>query len=87
MCVRPAALVQGEADEQPDPEFLVPALLEAAQQQQVRAALDGLYDGTGACVDALARCNSCSRLGYQTSFPGVWPLLEVGCCVGGMRGG
>jgi hypothetical protein len=49
MCVRPAALVQGEADEQPDPEFLVPALLEAAQQQQVMAALNDLYDGTGAC--------------------------------------
>jgi hypothetical protein len=48
MCARPAALVQGEADEQPDPEFLVPALLEAAQQQEVMAALNGLYDGTGA---------------------------------------
>lgn len=47
MCVRPAALVQGEADEQPDPEFLVPALLEAARQPHVMTALSGLYDGTG----------------------------------------
>lgn len=50
MCVQPAAIVQGDADEQPDPEYLVPALLEAARQPQVLAALNCLYDGTGGCV-------------------------------------
>jgi hypothetical protein len=48
--VQPAALVQGDADEQPDPEYLVPALLEAARQPKVMAAMRGLFDGTGVCV-------------------------------------
>lgn len=47
MCVQPAAIVQGEADEQPDPEYLVPELLAAARQPKVLAALTHLYDGTG----------------------------------------
>lgn len=47
MCVQPAAVVQGDADQQPDPEYLVPALLEAARQPQVLKALSHLYDGTG----------------------------------------
>jgi hypothetical protein len=53
MCVQPAAVVTGEADNQPDPEFLVPALLEAARQPQVLAALSHLYDGTGVYAAAV----------------------------------
>ena len=48
MCVQPAAIAQGDADDQPDPEYLVPALLEAARQPHVLAALGCMYDGTGA---------------------------------------
>lgn len=54
MCVQPAAVVQGPADEQPDPEFLVPAVLEAARQPRVLAALSCLYDGTGTGDAAVA---------------------------------
>lgn len=50
MCVQPAAIVQGEADEQPDPEYLVPKLLAAARQPKVLAALTHLYDGTGGAM-------------------------------------
>lgn len=47
MCVQPAAIVQGATDEQPEPEFLVPALLEAARESKVMRSLQGLFDGTG----------------------------------------
>jgi hypothetical protein len=80
MCVQPAAVVQGETDEQPDPEFLVPELLAAARQPKVLAALSHLYDGTGkdGCHTHTST-NTC--VGWCYSLPHTMDFpASLGCC-------
>lgn len=53
MCARPAVVIEGppDPDTAPDASQLVPALVQAANASdvpQIRAALQYLYDGTGA---------------------------------------